>query len=180
MGVEWQSLGEMNVYLPSLSSYSQRGVWIQGEEQEKEEIREKGYGYNGNSKRGKEARSVMNTSTQYTCMKTIGMHNKDLPTEKAHRQFCCVFLLTRRQRSLYYNITELGFKLKPLCSAALMARLSEIPFSKCTIKRPAIMGQKLACVPQLCVSTSTHSAAAAENCGFTPEQSFPGLESLIG
>lgn len=128
----------------------------------------------------KTERSVMNTSTQYTCMKPIGRHNKDLPTEKAHRQFCCVFLLTRRQRSLHYNITELGFELKPLCSAALTARLSEIPFSKCTTKRPAIVGQKLACVPQLCVSASTHSAAAAENCGFTPEQSFPGLESLVG
>ena len=128
----------------------------------------------------KTERSVMNTSTQYTCMKPIGMHNKDLPTEKAHRQFCCVFWLTRKQRSLHYNINELGFKLKPLCSAALMARLSEIPFSKCTIKRPAIVGQKLACVPQLCVSVSTHSVAAAENCVFTPEQSFPGLESLIG
>lgn len=129
--------------------------------------------------RRKTGRSVMNTSTQYTFMKPIGMHSKDLPVKKRPIISSAVFLLTRRQRSLHYDITELGFELKPLCSVAMMARLSEIPLNKCTIKRSAIVGQKLACVPQLCVSASAHSAAAAENCGSPPEQSFPGLESLI-
>lgn len=146
----------------------------------KEEIREKGYGYNGNSKREKEDReSVMDTSTQYTCMKPISMHSKDLPVKKGPSSFCCVFLLTRRQRSLHYDIAELGFELKPLCSVAMMARLSEIPLSKCTIKRPAIVGQKLACVPQLCVSTCTHSAAAAENCGSPPNRAFQDWNLLL-